>query len=120
MVDRRLFDIARWSLIVAVWLLPVLYVFGLMRVPHMDSASRACGEARYAAAVDSGQFLRLDWDLLPPRSVCTWADGYTLDRVPWFVTPTLFLCLVVAAAASPVVISARRRGVTAGTARPPW
>ncbi|MEV4314093.1 hypothetical protein [Actinocrispum sp. NPDC049592] len=122
MVDRRLFDIARWSLMVAVWLLPVLYVFGLMRLLHLENAYHTCTQARFGVPDDRGLpvFGRLDSDVLPPRSVCTWVDGYTLDRVPWFVTPTMFVCLVVAAAASPVVISARRRGVMAGTARRPW
>ncbi|MGW7363078.1 hypothetical protein ACWGI8_06500 [Streptomyces sp. NPDC054841] len=75
-----------------------LYVYGVMCYLRSGTASYTCMLERYGASGISGTPpLESNHDsLIPVSSTCTWSDGYTLDFLPFFVTPVAAVLLVIA------------------------
>lgn len=90
----------------------LLYLFGgVFQVIRSESEYHMCTFWRFGFfdGHDLPRFVRLDDSLIPPRAVCRWEDGYTLDHVPSFVTPSLAVLIVMLVAMCVIVIVHNRR-----------
>jgi hypothetical protein len=108
--ERRGFLAQGWSHFLIVLLAVatgLLYVVGgLLRVVGLESEYHTCNLWRFNApdGADLPHFLRLEIDLLPPRAICHWEDGYSLNHVPSYVNPGLVILIIMLVATSLVVI----------------
>ncbi|MFI1398920.1 hypothetical protein [Streptomyces sp. NPDC020681] len=86
-----------------------VYAYGVLCCLRLESAYHACMIERYGRPEMPGTPpLTSNHDsLIPVSSTCTWADGRTLDFVPWVVNPAVVVLLLAAVASGAVAV--RRR-----------
>lgn len=87
-------------------------VGGILNVIRFESEYHTCNLWRFGVPDEPNlpPFMRLEDSLIPPRAVCRWEDGYTLDHVPSFVNPSLAILIATLIAMSVIVIVHNHRG----------
>lgn len=61
------------------------YVYALLHVVSLESDYEECTRWRsggYGSGAGYGRFLGLEDGILPPKAVCRWGDGFTMNHVP--------------------------------------
>ncbi|GAA2384758.1 hypothetical protein GCM10010420_03840 [Streptomyces glaucosporus] len=83
------------------------HTVGVLFMLRLENAYHTCNEERFGFPDGSGipPLVENEDSLFPVGSVCTWADGHTVDLVPWFVNPATGLLLAGAAVCAALALA---------------
>lgn len=81
----------------------LMYAWGSFHKFTFPEVDETCNSAERGHESDSGEFLRVEYGLFPPKAECKWSGGGSFDLVPVYVNPLLYaflaamvLCVVAA------------------------
>lgn len=99
------------------------YVYALLHVVSLESDYEECTRWRsggYGSGAEYGRFLGLEDGILPPKAVCRWGDGFTMNHVPQSANQLLLvIAIVLVALASARAISSSLLPTPARTTETP-